>query len=289
MAGPKKKRRALGRGLDALLPERDRPDDDRATTTIEVALIEPNPGQPRKSFDAEGLESLARSLEKRGLIQPVVVRPLRGGRYQVVAGERRWRAARKAGLERIPVIVRRAAEDEAFEMSLIENLQREDLNPMEAAEAYHRLMDEHGHSQDQVASAVGKSRPAVANTLRLLTLPEAVKKMVASGALSEGHARAVLLTEGAGPQLQVAREAVRRGLSVRETERLARSRGRTARPRPSARSAEVRDLEDRLERALGARVEIKHTRKGRGQLKIHYASLDALDSILDRILGRKRR
>ncbi|MBW2263925.1 MAG: ParB/RepB/Spo0J family partition protein [Deltaproteobacteria bacterium] len=289
MAGPKKKRRALGRGLEALLPEREKPARSKGPSTLPLALIDPNPEQPRKSFDPEALESLARSLEKRGLIQPVLVRPVAGGRYQIMAGERRWRAAQKAGLEEIPVVIRKAAEDEAFELSLIENLQREDLNPMEAAEAYHRLMDEHGNSQEQLAAAVGKSRPAVANTLRLLTLPEAVKKMVAKGTLSEGHARAILQAEGAGRQLQVAREAVRKGLSVRETERLARRRGKRGVTQRPTTSAEVRDLEDQLRRSLSARVVIKHMRSGKGSIRIHYGSLDDLDAILARIIGRRRR
>ncbi len=289
MAGPKKKRRALGRGLDALLPEREKPARSKGPSTLPLALIDPNPEQPRRSFDPEALESLATSLQKRGVIQPVLVRPVAGGRYQIMAGERRWRAAQKAGLEEIPVVIRKAEEGEAFELSLIENLQREDLNPMEAAEAYHRLMDEHGHSQEQLAAAVGKSRPAVANTLRLLTLPESVKKMVASGQLSEGHARAALQAEGAALQLQVAREAVRRGLSVRETERLARTQARTGGRRPPSTSAEVRDLEDQLKRALSARVVIKHARSGKGSIRIHYGSLDDLDEILAKIMGRRRR
>jgi ParB family chromosome partitioning protein len=289
MAGPKKKRRALGRGLDALLPEREKPARSKGPSTLPLALIDPNPDQPRRSFDREALESLATSLTKRGVIQPVLVRPVAGGRYQIMAGERRWRAAQKAGLKEIPVVIRKAAEDEAFELSLIENLQREDLNPMEAAEAYHRLMDEHGHSQEQLAAAVGKSRPAVANTLRLITLPEGVKKMVASGTLSEGHARAVLQAEGAARQLQVAREAVRKGLSVRETERLARARGKPGVKRGPTTSAEVRDLEEQLQRTLSARVVIKHARSGKGSIRIHYGSLDDLDAILSRIMGRRRR
>jgi ParB family chromosome partitioning protein len=287
-AGPRRKRKALGRGLDALLPDSGR--RGSAPASVPLDRIEPSPDQPRKSFDPEKLEALARSLARRGLIQPIVVRPVRDGRYQIVAGERRFRAARMAGLAEVPVVVRSAAELEAYEVRLVENLQREDLNPIEAAEAYHRLIDEHGQSQEQVATAVGRSRPAVANTLRLLTLPEAVTKMLLDGTLSEGHARAVLLAEGAARQVQVAREVARRGLSVREAERLARLQAGPRRAGPArSTSAEVRDLEDQLKRALGARVQLRHGRGGKGSITIRYSSLDELDSLLDRMLGRKRR
>jgi len=282
------KRKALGRGLDALLPVREKPSADAGQATLPLDSIDPNPDQPRRRIDAAGLESLAESLRRRGLVQPVVVRPSRAGRYQIVAGERRWRAARLAGLSEIPVVVRKAADDEALELALVENLHREDLGPLDAAEGYQHLIDGYGYSQDQVATAVGKSRPAVANTLRLLGLPEAVKKLVMDSTLSEGHARAVLLAEGASRQVQVAREAARRGLSVRETERLARSAPRSSSPRPAP-SPEVRDLEDQLRRSLGTKVQVVHSKAGKGSLRIHYGSLDELDRILDVILGRRRR
>lgn len=290
-SGSRKKRRALGRGLDALLPEKTEPGPGEAKeTTLPLSRIQANPDQPRRTFDQEALDSLAQSLKHRGLIQPIVVRSMGRGRYQIIAGERRFRAARQVGLEEIPVIVREASEDEALEVSLIENVQREDLNAIDTASAYLRLMEEHGYSQDQVAAVVGKNRSTVANTLRLLSLPEGVQQMVVDGLLSEGHARAVLQAQGAGRQLQVARQAMSRGLSVRETEKLARSKpdGKSAR-KPATTSAEVRDLEERLQRALAARVQIKHGRGGRGQLTIRYSSLDELDSILDTILGKKRR
>jgi ParB family chromosome partitioning protein len=293
MAGGKNrtKRRALGRGLDALIPEReDAPAPESETRSLPVAVIRPNPEQPRKRFDDESMQSLADSLKRRGLIQPIVVRKMGGNRYQIIAGERRWRAAQKAGLREVPVIVRRAGEDEALEVSLIENIQREDLNAIDTASAYLRLMEDHGYSQEQVAAAVGRNRSTVANTLRLLTLPESVQAMVAEGALSEGHARAVLQADGAAAQVQAARTAVDRGLSVRETEKLARRgpRGRET-TRKATKSPEIRDLEEQLQRALSARVRIRHSKKGSGELSIRYGSLDELDSILSGILGRRRR
>ena len=284
----KRKRKALGRGLDALLPEGGT-STDGSPGTLPVSSIYPNPDQPRKRFDPNSLNALARSIRERGVIQPIVVRPGKDGRWQIIAGERRWRAAGEAGLAEVPVIVRRAAEDEALLVSLVENLEREDLNSVEIAETYHRLMDEHAMSQDEVAAAIGKSRSAVANTLRLLTLPESVQRLVAEEKLSEGHARAVLQAEGANRQIKLAREVVKRHLSVRETERLARkARGSTRSPRLPSRSPEVRDLEEHLMRSLSARVEVRHGRKGKGSLIIHYGSLDELDGILNRMKLKKR-
>jgi ParB family chromosome partitioning protein len=289
-AGSRTGRRALGRGLDALLPERDAKKSPSGPGTLPVARIDPNPDQPRKRFDAQSLDELVASLKTRGIIQPIVVRKVEGGRYQIIAGERRYRAAIQAGLSEVPVTIRQADEEEALEVSLIENVQREDLNAIDAAFAYARLVEEHGYSQEQVANALGKSRPAIANTIRLLSLPESVQKLVSEGALTEGHARAVLLADGPSRQIQVARVAVARSLSVRETEKLARTSvgSSSGKQKPQA-SPEIRDLQDQLQRSLGARVVLRHAKSGKGEVKIHYSSLDELDSILDRILGKKRR
>ncbi len=240
------------------------------------------------------MAALVESLRRRGVIQPIVVRRMPGGRFQVIAGERRWRAAREAGLAQVPVVVRQAGEDEALEVSLIENLQREDLNPMDAANAYARLVEDHGYSQDRVATALGRSRPAIANTMRLLSLPETVQQMVADQTLSEGHARAVLTAEGPARQIQVAREAVKQGLSVRATEKLARTAAEPGRSQgPGASKAptspEIHDLEEQLQRALSARVRILHRKAGNGEMRVRYSSLDELDSILDTMLGKRRR
>jgi ParB family chromosome partitioning protein len=252
--------------------------------TVAVATIRPHPGQPRRHFDDAALDELAASISARGLIQPIVVRPHAGG-YQIVAGERRWRAAQRARLHEVPVIVREFNESETLEVALIENVQREELNAIEEAEAYKRLIEEFGHTQEALGRLVHKSRSHLANLLRLLDLPATVRDAVADKRLSMGHARA--LVTAADPET-LAAEVIRRGLSVRETEKLARG----AKPGP-ARSApveikgaeaDIAALERQLSDMIGLRVQIAHG-PGGGSVTLAYSSLDQLDMICQRLSG----
>jgi ParB family chromosome partitioning protein len=291
---PNLKRRALGRGLDALIPaappeapvaplRRDGVHIWRAP----IEEVHPSKEQPRKSFDDAKLDELARSIRSHGVIQPIVVREREGGGYWLVAGERRWRAAQRAGLHEIPAIVREATPARAFELALIENLQRDDLDPIEEAEAYRRLAEEHGYTQEQLAERVGKDRATIANALRLLKLPPTVRALVQEGTLTMGHARALLGLEDPMAIDGAARRVAARRLSVRATEELVRRERTPASPRPpaaAAKSASVRDLEQRLTRTLGARVSVRDRGQDRGgRIEIEYADLDDLDRILDRI------
>jgi ParB family chromosome partitioning protein len=290
MTGTKK--RSLGRGLDALLGVA-RPDDQDASTppaagmaVLPIERIQRGRFQPRRDFNPESLQELADSIGAQGVVQPVVVRPLPSGQYELIAGERRWRAAQLAGLHEIPAVVRDVPDQAAMAMGLIENIQRDDLNPLEEATALNRLLNEFGLTHQSVAQAVGKSRAMVSNLLRLLELNDDVKEAVQGRQLEMGHARALLGLRGA-PQSEAARHVVARGLSVRETEALVRrlleqaAKGgakETARLDP-----DIRKLQDNLCERLGARVEIRHARTGKGRLVIAYNSLDELDGILDRI------
>ncbi len=303
---PQPKRAALGRGLGALLGETRReeavsrisvrapgePMTPRITgmAMLAVAEIEPHPDQPRRHFDEEALEELARSIAARGLIQPVVVRPLGPGRYQLVAGERRWRAAQRARLHEIPAIVRALDDREVTALALIENLQREDLNPIEEARAYHRLSEQEGMTQQDIATFVDKSRSHVANLMRLLSLPEAVLDMVQQGALSMGHARALTVVPD---PLPIAQDVIAKGLSVRDTERLAKramrpeSAPRRARAdRDAAGSADIAAVQAHLEEFLGLKVTINTDSDPRsGAVTIRYTTLDQLDLICQRLTG----
>ena len=302
-------RRALGKGLGALLGETRREEplvidpaegeeglgksDAYATAglaSLAVSAIEPLPGQPRKRFDEAALDELAASIAQRGMIQPVIVTPLGGGRYRLVAGERRWRAAQKARLHEIPAIVRELGEREVMALALIENLQREDLNPVEEARAYHSLATSEGMTQAEIARLVDKSRSHVANLQRLLQLPEPVLELVEEGALSMGHARALI---GHGDAVMLASRAVRESLSVREVERIVR-RGTDARsgPRPvrhardPAKDADIAAVQRHLEDFLGLNVRIKTDHDPRsGAVTIRYRTLDQLDLICQRLTG----
>jgi ParB family chromosome partitioning protein len=289
------KRRALGRGLAALIPgAAAAPPPPVAGLGRDYFLcpiedVNRSPDQPRQTFDETELQELATSIREQGVIQPLIVRQADEGGYVIVAGERRWRAAQRAGLRQIPVIVREATPAQAFELALVENLQRADLNPIEEAEAYKHLVEESGYTQEQLAERVGKERSSITNSLRLLKLPEAVRGMCASGQLSMGHARALLGCDSEAAILRLARAVAARGLSVRQTEeavRRQRSGGKRAAragkgPEPSA---SVRDLESRLRRALGARVKVVQRSAQAGHLQIDYASLDELDRLLERLL-----
>ena len=280
----------LGRGLSALLGEvqREQPVDaalprDGVVRMIAVSDLDSHPGQPRRHFDEAALDELAESIARRGLIQPIVARPS-GDRWQIVAGERRWRAAQRAQLHQVPVIVRDLDDAETLEIALIENVQRQDLNAIEEAEAYKRLGAQFGHSQDALGKLVGKSRSHVANLLRLLDLPEQVRAMVADGRLDMGHARALITAPD--PEM-LASEVVKRGLSVRETEKLAKG----AKPRQApieykGASADIWALERQLGDLLGLKVRIAHKAKS-GTVTLNYNSLDQLDMICQRLSGEK--
>jgi ParB family chromosome partitioning protein len=290
------KRKALGRGLAALLPgappPAPAPEPARATAprgdglrTVAIEEVHPSAWQPRKTFDDARLGELADSIKAQGIIQPLVVRGREGGGYELVAGERRWRAAQRAGLHEVPVVVREIAPQRAFEMALVENLQREDLNPIEEAEGYQRLVAEHGYTQESVAARVGKERSTVANSLRLLKLPTPVRSMVVGGQLGMGHARALLGLEVEESILRLARQTVAKALSVRQVESLVRKeREPAAKSEPGKASSSARDLTERLQRALGTKVRVVEAAPGRGHLEIHYASLDQLDAVLAKIL-----
>lgn len=280
------KKPRLGRGLDALLESAVKPLAGKETLrNIPLDLLERGKYQPRTHMDKQALADLADSIRAQGVVQPIVARELRTGNYEIIAGERRWRAAQIAGLETIPTIVRRVPDEAVIAIALIENIQREDLNPLEEASALQQLIGEFGMNHQKVADTVGRSRTAVTNLLRLLTLDEDVRKLLLAGKLDMGHARA-LLALPAGAQGQVARLVVQRDLSVRETEALVRRRLRQPAARKKSRSsndADIRSLQDKLAERLGAKVRINHKRSGRGQLTIDYNSIDELEGILDHI------
>ncbi|HKY38482.1 MAG TPA: ParB/RepB/Spo0J family partition protein [Polyangiaceae bacterium] len=303
MNEPRKPLRGLGRGLDALLPARMPAPAERPPTSpgdapapsygegnvfsCPIDKIAPQRGQPRKHFDSDKLDELASSLREHGLLEPLVVRRRPGGDdFELIAGERRWRAAQRADMKQVLVVVRDVSAADAFELALIENIQREDLDPIEFAEAMDRLVKEHGYTQDTLAQRVGKDRSTIANALRLLRLPVHVRERVVSGELSEGHARALLGSPDDKMLSELADKVVRGRLSVRQTEALVRSAkdGKTAVTRAGKeKPANVRDLETRLSKRLGTKVEVRE-RDEKGEIIIKYASWDELDRILDVIL-----
>jgi ParB family chromosome partitioning protein len=253
--------------------------------------VHPNREQPRSRFDDAALDELAASIEQLGVLEPILVRKRAQGGYEIIAGERRWRAAQRAGLKEVPVFVRELSSEAAFEAALVENLQREDLNPIETARAFDRLIDEHGLTQETVAQRVGKDRSTIANALRLLKLPDAVLSLLEDGRLSEGHGRALLGAPTAAATKKLAQQAVRKGWSVRETERRVRAAAREgdakkpAKADAAGKSANVKDLEARLTRSLGARVAVED-KSGKGKLVVSYSSYDELDRILEQLLSR---
>jgi len=286
------KKRGLGRGLDALLSgpsvsaleEQAVKIDQKELQQLPVDLIQRGKYQPRRDMDPQALEELAHSIRSHGVMQPIVVRPIEGSRYEIIAGERRWRATQQAGLESIPAMVREVPDEAAIAMALIENIQREDLNPLEEAMALQRLQQEFELTQQQVADAVGKSRVTVANLLRLISLPDEIKTMLAHGDLEMGHARALL---GLDEERQVegARHVVARGLTVRQTEALVRQwlTGKPEPVEPARPDPDIARLEQRLAERLGSAVQIRHGNKGKGQLVIRYNSLDELQGVLAHI------
>ncbi|MDO8332409.1 MAG: ParB/RepB/Spo0J family partition protein [Pseudomonas sp.] len=286
------KKRGLGRGLDALLgstsvaslEEQALKADSREFQYLPLDLVQRGKYQPRRDMDPAALEELAQSIKAQGVMQPIVVRPIANGRFEIIAGERRWRASQQAGLETIPAMVREVPDQAAIAMALIENIQREDLNPIEEAVALQRLQQEFQLTQQQVAEAVGKSRVTITNLLRLIALPEEIKTLLSHGDLEMGHARA-LLGLPAAQQVEGARHVVARGLTVRQTEALVRQWLNT-KEQPSIEAKidpDISRLEQRLAEKLGAAVQIKHGQKGRGQLVIKYSSLDELQGVLAHI------
>lgn len=283
-------KRRLGRGLDALLPS----GGPIAAASAEgfrakIEDLHPNRSQPRTRFDDATLNELAQSIKDMGVLEPILVRKRAQGGYDIVAGERRWRAAQRAGLHDVPVFVRELNEGKAFEAALVENLQREDLNPLETARAFARLLEEYNHTQESLAQLIGKDRSTVANALRLLKLPESVMDLIESKELSEGHGRALLGAGDVATIQRLAREAVAQQWSVRETERRARVSAKAApadgepesgsHEKPPEKSPNQRDLEDRLSRSVGARVTLAD-RRGKGHLQIAFANYDELDRLI---------
>ncbi|NJM29640.1 MAG: ParB/RepB/Spo0J family partition protein [Rhizobiales bacterium] len=278
-------RRRLGRGLAALIGEESinttpaPAADTRGLRTIPIELLRPNPNNPRKSFVESELEDLARSIRDKGLLQPLVVRPRSNGEFEIVAGERRWRAAQRANQHELPAVVRDLSDGEALEIALIENIQRSDLNPLEEARAYQQLIDQFTYTQHQLADAVGKSRSHVSNTLRLLHLPPEVRKYIEDGKLTAGHARTLVAAESPN---ELADEIIRLGLSVRQAEGL--NREKSSRPKTAAaeKDADTRALETELSQKLGLKVEISD-KEGSGTVTISYATLEQLDEVSRRL------
>jgi ParB family chromosome partitioning protein len=304
-----KKQKGLGRGLDALLgdaPKARRVESEdagkaegaaRPKSTLPIEFLKPNPNQPRRDFDEAAIMELVLSIKSKGLLQPIIVRPAGPNSYEIVAGERRWRAAQKAKLHDVPVIIRELTDEETAEIALIENVQRVDLNPVEEARAYQRLADVHKRTQEDIGRAVGKSRSHVANTLRLLSLPEAALAALARGEITAGHARAIL----SAPEPEKLLKAVlANGLSVRDTEKLAETArnekagvkpagGKTVseakQASPAKKDADTRALEADLAAALGLEVVIEHRPAGSGMIAVRYLTLDQLDDVCRRLMG----
>jgi ParB family chromosome partitioning protein len=287
------KKIGLGRGLGALLPGSDEPPATSGLTEAPVRAIVPNPHQPRTQFDELALRELADSIREHGLIQPLIVTRAGEDQYALIAGERRWRAAQLAGLETVPVVIKDVAPQQMLEMALVENVQRSDLNPLEEASAYKHLSEEFGLTQDQIAQRVGKSRVAVANTMRLLKLPEAIKARLADGLITEGHARALLTITDTTVQQRLLSQIVKNGLSVRQTEELVRrlledhpanKKLQSSASHPRSSGADTRALEERMRRALGTKVILSRSKKG-GTIMIHFYSEEELDAIYRRIVS----
>ena len=277
------RRSGLGKGLDALFMDNDT--NDTGVVTLRLSQIEPNREQPRKVFNEEALNELADSIREHGVLQPLLVRPLPGGVYQLVAGERRWRAAKMAGLKEVPVVVKEFTDQEIVEISLIENIQREDLNPIEEAMAYKRLMEEFHLKQDEIADRVAKSRTAVTNSMRLLKLSSKVQEMVIADMISAGHARALLGISDEALQETTAMKVFDEKLSVRETEKLVKNLVSPAKKvkteRNTAEDAIYESLEEKMKGIMGTKVSIQRKKNNKGKIEIEYYSRDELERIID--------
>ncbi len=283
MAGTKK---GLGRGLEALIPSLGI-EESGAIKEIPVDEIIPNPFQVRRNFDQQALEELAQSVKEHGLIQPLIVtHDEESGKYQLIAGERRWHAAKIAGLRTVPAIVKEVSPRQMLEIALVENIQRADLNPLEEAEAYHFLIEEFGLTQEEVAKRVGKSRTAVANTVRLLRLPPEVKAALAEGLISEGHARALLALPTPELQIKALEKVIKQGLNVRQTEELVKKLQEPQEASPKETSPEIKEIEAKLGENLGTKVKILKGRRG-GRLIIFFQSDEVFRSIYERLIGKQ--
>ncbi|MBU1240294.1 ParB/RepB/Spo0J family partition protein [Myxococcota bacterium] len=300
----KTKNKALGRGLSALLPASTKvapaqkaasspretsgdlsPEETQSLTFIPITQVKPAPNQPRKALDEERLEELTESIREKGILSPIIVRELAANEYGIIAGERRWRAAGRAGITRIPVIIKEADELEAFELALIENIQRSDLSALEEAFSYNHLMNSRGYHQEVVAQKVGKKRSTIANALRLLRLPEPVKKLLEDNVLSTGHARALLGLSSESEIVDVAHDVVKRQLSVRETEKLVQAERKTPQTRrKKPQNSGLRVVEDRLRLSLGTKVKLREKSNGKGSITIDYYTLEQLDAIIERLI-----
>jgi ParB family chromosome partitioning protein len=276
-------RSGLGKGLDALIPASSQPQE--GILQVPVDSVRRNPRQPRMHFDPQELEELTASVREHGILQPLIVSAEADGSYTLIAGERRLEAARRAGLRTVPVLVRQIGERERLELALIENLQRADLNPLEEAEAYRQLHEEFGLSHEEIARQVGKSRVAITNTLRLLSLAQPLKQALLEGAISEGHARALLTLSTPEAQVAALRTVLQQGLTVRQTEELVRKlSGERPQPKPARLPPpEIQALEERLRASLGTKVSLRHSRKG-GVIAIHYYSEEELNALLEKLL-----
>ncbi len=275
-----KKKSGLGKGLDAIFAE-NVTEERSAAEELRLSELEPNRNQPRKAFDEEALAELADSINQHGVLQPLLVRPIPGGGYQIVAGERRWRAARMAGLSTVPAIVRELEDEQVMEIALIENLQREDLSPLEEAQGYQSLMDTYGMTQEEISKTVGKSRSAVANALRLLRLPEEVRALLRAGALSAGHGRALLAFPDEAAMIAAAQQTVREGLSVRAVEKLAQKASQAPRAKAERRPAVpyYNEVELSLHDYLGRRVRVNGDEK-KGMLQIEFYGQEDLSELM---------
>jgi len=282
-------KRRLGRGLAALIGddviEAASPEETRGLRHLPIELLHSNPNNPRKQFGEEELEDLSKSIREKGLLQPIVVRQRADGEYEIVAGERRWRASQRAGLHELPVLIRDLSDGETLEIALIENIQRADLNPLEEARAYGQLLEQFSYTQQQLADSVGKSRSHIANTLRLLTLPESVRAYIEDGKLTAGHARTLVATDSPA---DLANKIISLGLSVREAETLTRNNPATSTRKAKAhKNADIRALEKQISETIGLRVEIKAQGREGGTLLIKYKTLDQLDGVTHRLMSKK--
>ena len=278
-----KNKGGLGKGLDALMFDNSTQEENEGTLMLKLHEIEPNRDQPRKIFDDEALSELADSIAQHGIIQPLLVRPLADGGYQIIAGERRWRAARMAGLEEVPVLVKETVESQVMELALVENLQREDLNPVEEAEGLQTLVDFYGMTQEEAAKKVGKSRPTVANTMRLLLLPKSVLNMVKDCQITAGHARALLSLSDDDKIKEVAKEVVDKGLSVRETERLVKFmlKDKANKKKPEKkRETYFDEVELALSNTLGRKTKVNVNSGGKGTIEIEFYNKEDLSKLI---------
>ncbi|GAB6184093.1 ParB/RepB/Spo0J family partition protein [Thermodesulfovibrio hydrogeniphilus] len=275
-------KKALGKGLDALISSNITKKDD-SLIEIEIERIIPGDAQPRTDFDENSLKELANSIKEKGIIQPIVVSRVGDGSFRIIAGERRWRAAKIAGLQKIPAIVKDVSAAEAVEIALIENIQREDLDPVETAMAFERLIKDYNLTQEELSQRVGKDRATIANYLRILKLPDEIKNLIKSGAITMGHAKAIMSLDSGQRQIEACQLVLKKSLSVRQTEELVKRLSKSDTPKQKQKFPEIEELEEILTAELGSKVRISHKGK-KGKLEIFYSSLDELDGILQRIL-----